>query len=276
MTTEELADIAHSELKAAREAAGLTLKDMFEQTRVSVVNLLAIENGNFETLPAPIYTRNFIHTYAGALGVDAGPTLRRYEDFLYAKKMQATEVEAQQKEEKKLFRNRAERHKISLWIAAIVIVFAAAAIFVTLQYSTPDSVIQQNTAEQKAETKETTTDEIPANGSEAQVLPEETVATTSPALNGPAAVQTAAATGPEEWLDPSDLIITATEETWVRIVADEQPPFEALLKPGERLSRKAGRFDLDIGNAGGIKLVFQGKLIENLGKSGQVIHLRLP
>jgi hypothetical protein len=33
---------------------------------------------------------------------------------------------------------------------------------------------------------------------------------------------------------------------------------------------------MDIGNAGGIKMKYKGKVIENLGKSGQVIHLQLP
>jgi len=33
---------------------------------------------------------------------------------------------------------------------------------------------------------------------------------------------------------------------------------------------------MDIGNAGGVRIQFDGKTIENLGKSGQVIHLRLP
>jgi len=49
-----------------------------------------------------------------------------------------------------------------------------------------------------------------------------------------------------------------------------------LLKRGEKIERKAASFDLDIGNAGGIKIQFKGKNIENLGKSGQVTHLRLP
>jgi hypothetical protein len=49
-----------------------------------------------------------------------------------------------------------------------------------------------------------------------------------------------------------------------------------LLKPGEKIEYKAASFDMDIGNAGGIKIKFRGKEIENLGKSGQVVRLRLP
>ena len=76
--------------------------------------------------------------------------------------------------------------------------------------------------------------------------------------------------------DASILIISAIEKTWIRIKADQNPSFQILLKPGEKLERKAVSFDLDIGNAGGINIQFKGKNIENLGKSGQVTHLRLP
>jgi len=72
------------------------------------------------------------------------------------------------------------------------------------------------------------------------------------------------------------LMITATEETWIRIKADQNPSAQFLLKPGDKIERKAASFDMDIGNAGGIKMQFKGKTIENLGKSGSVIRLRLP
>jgi len=72
------------------------------------------------------------------------------------------------------------------------------------------------------------------------------------------------------------LIIRATEQTWIRMQVDDKEPYEVLLEAGETLSQKASRFNMDVGNAGGIRIQLDGKTIENLGKSGQVIHLRLP
>jgi hypothetical protein len=57
---------------------------------------------------------------------------------------------------------------------------------------------------------------------------------------------------------------------------DDKQPYEVLLDAGEKIAQKAARFNMDIGNAGGVRIQFDGKTIENLGKSGQVIHLRLP
>jgi cytoskeletal protein RodZ len=72
------------------------------------------------------------------------------------------------------------------------------------------------------------------------------------------------------------LVIRAIEETWMRVKADQNPSFQILLKPGEKFERKAVNFDIFIGNAGGIKIQFKGKDMEDLGKTGDVVHLRLP
>ena len=69
-------------LKEKREALGLTLKDIFQRTRITAVNLEAIENGKLHLLPVPIYTKNFIKTYARTLGIDSKPILDSYEEYL--------------------------------------------------------------------------------------------------------------------------------------------------------------------------------------------------
>jgi hypothetical protein len=68
----------------------------------------------------------------------------------------------------------------------------------------------------------------------------------------------------------------ARELTWIRIKADHNPPYEILLKPGEKIEKSASQFMIDIGNAGGIAIEFQGKSLGNLGKQGEVVHLTLP
>ena len=82
MTKENNADFNAADLKQARESSGLTLNELHERTRISARYLEAIENGDFHLLPVPIYSRNFIKTYADALGVDSKPVLMRYENYL--------------------------------------------------------------------------------------------------------------------------------------------------------------------------------------------------
>jgi hypothetical protein len=49
------------------------------------------------------------------------------------------------------------------------------------------------------------------------------------------------------------------------------------LKPGEKISLSAeSRFNLLIGNAGGVRLNLNGKPVPVPGKSGQVVNVTLP
>lgn len=45
------------DLKAAREARGLSLMDVFRATRVSMINLTAVENGDFHRLPPGLHAK---------------------------------------------------------------------------------------------------------------------------------------------------------------------------------------------------------------------------
>jgi cytoskeletal protein RodZ len=57
-------------MRKAREAAGLTLKDIAETTRVPLRHLAALEEGNFSALPGATYVAGFARAYARAVGLD--------------------------------------------------------------------------------------------------------------------------------------------------------------------------------------------------------------
>lgn len=56
--------------REAREQRGLTLSEVAEQIRIRSVYLAAIEEENWSTIGAPVYTRGFLRTYARFLGLD--------------------------------------------------------------------------------------------------------------------------------------------------------------------------------------------------------------
>ena len=92
----------------------------------------------------------------------------------------------------------------------------------------------------------------------------------APAEETPAAGETAAA-------KPMELRIKAKELTWLKVIADEDPPREYSLKPGDvKVLKAESGFNLLVGNAGGILLTLDGKELAPLGKSGQVVNLELP
>jgi cytoskeleton protein RodZ len=264
-------------LKAAREARGLSLNDVFIATRVSRMNLTAVENYDFDRLPPPVYTRNFIRKYAQAVGVDEKPILDCYEKHMEGLTPSSEETEVQKPWPED---NRRYRFLFGTLAAVIVAGVLVYAIFLYDQFGNPVSPVQ---------TGESTP--------QAQVVPAPSVETSSTAQTNPApeplsavpptpamtktvpvpAISTAlppAATVSGKTLR---LVIETKELTWVRITEDRNPSYQLLLKPGDKIERMASdAFLLDIGNAGGIDVIFQGKPLESLGKRGQVIHVRLP
>lgn len=57
-------------LVSAREGRGLTLEDAERDTRISRRYLRALETGQFEVIPAPVYARGFLRSYSQYLGLN--------------------------------------------------------------------------------------------------------------------------------------------------------------------------------------------------------------
>jgi hypothetical protein len=74
-----------------------------------------------------------------------------------------------------------------------------------------------------------------------------------------------------------ELHITALEETWLKIIVDNQEPKEYNLRSGEQLEEKAtAGYNLLIGNASGLELKLNGEPVEISGKEGEIVNIQLP
>ncbi|PTN33325.1 RodZ domain-containing protein [Desulfonatronum sp. SC1] len=58
-------------LKEERLRQGLEITDVMDKTKISRMNLTAIEEGNEQALPHPVYAKGFVKNYARFLGMDA-------------------------------------------------------------------------------------------------------------------------------------------------------------------------------------------------------------
>lgn len=67
-----------AELRDARLARGLSLEDAQRATRIARRYLEALENEDFSVLPAPVFARGFLRSYAQFLGLDADTLLARF------------------------------------------------------------------------------------------------------------------------------------------------------------------------------------------------------
>ncbi|PKN70340.1 MAG: hypothetical protein CVU54_05675 [Deltaproteobacteria bacterium HGW-Deltaproteobacteria-12] len=275
-------------LKAQRETLRLTLQDISGLTRISLVNLEAIENGAFCHLPAPIYSKNFIKSYARELNLDSKPILDSYEAYLTSLQTIQAPLPEMEPPPEPLIR-RIAPYKVSIAAASIIIAVIVVTLIIFQRREPVPSVVApppaiipaapqpavsapENPVQQAVPAK---TVGKPAGEATDPPPPQKSVAAVNiPPGHLPLVEKKAPAVASSSGADL--LVIKATEEAWLRIRIDQNQPFQVLLKPGEEIKRTGTGFELDIGNAGGIRMQFKGKTVENLGKSGEVIHLQLP
>lgn len=65
-------------LQSARDAKGLSLSEVAQETCISICYLKAIEAGKYDELPAQTFTIGFIKSYAQALGLDCAELVAQY------------------------------------------------------------------------------------------------------------------------------------------------------------------------------------------------------
>lgn len=69
-------------IKAARESRGLTLGQIYDKTKIPTSNLEAIETGDFEQLPEPVYVAGFIKRYADCVGLNGQSLSEEYKHHI--------------------------------------------------------------------------------------------------------------------------------------------------------------------------------------------------
>ena len=80
------ADMSGRLMREVRESVGIELREISERTKIATAYLSAIEDEQFERLPAPVYVRGFLVEYAKMLGLDVSRVLETYyQRFLAAR-----------------------------------------------------------------------------------------------------------------------------------------------------------------------------------------------
>ncbi len=65
-------------LKRIREKMGVALDDIAVATKIQLQHLTGLESENFDVLPAEVYTRGFVSSYAGFLALDVQKVVADY------------------------------------------------------------------------------------------------------------------------------------------------------------------------------------------------------
>jgi curved DNA-binding protein CbpA len=168
-----------------------------------------------------------------------------------------------------------KKRKLKLWHIAIPLLFLVAATVSFLFVYTPEKPKKVIQPIQPIQSKKETLPAVsPAQKKEAS-LPATPKTPVTPTVSTPE-VKKASAVAPSQAAQHTIELI-ASESTWLSAAIDDKASKEMILKAGDKVKWTAkSSVSLIIGNAAGLKIIFDGKEISPLGGKGKVVRLKLP
>jgi cytoskeletal protein RodZ len=240
-----------SRLREARERRGLSIGQVASSTKIPASTLDALERGDMARLPAGVFTRGFVRAYSGAVGLDPEATLQQFlDEFPNASVGSHTAAvpleDNEQIESDRLVASGAVRLlALSLPIVAVVVYLGAVGRRVPpAEPGVPGAV---GTAHTQGAAQTSQTPPIEASPEPAPAI-----------------------------LEGLTLSLAATAPCWISATIDGATPLQRLLQAGDE-QRFDARSDivLRVGNAAALTMAINGKAARPLGRSGQVVTVRL-
>ena len=274
MATEALKIFA-DELKTAREVKEISLLQVSTKTMIDLKFLQAIEDANFDVLPE-IYIRAFIKEFAQTIDLNSKEVLQKFDiarlgkpeekpqpqletvskeesinlqETSETKEFDSTEVlQPMTLEQGKAVKNLKLNYIIGgsiLFVALIVVYFA----FIR----NPSPEIIQEKFDQETSTENTQRFEIDKSSqSQAPAIVDRSVVTP----------------------DSLRLSVHADARVWIKVSVDGKPVHQNIVQANTKLNYAAVKsFSVSVGNAGLVKIFFNNKQIENIGKLGEIRNL---
>lgn len=238
-------------LRSERVRQGLSLADVARKIKISPKFLGAIENDDLDALPGIVFARSFIRQYSNLLNLDADGLLARLP------KSETSTMPLPDPDQYDRSRVAAARSGRTEWdprwnsaIASILWLGLAAAASVGAYMYFNRAVVPVTSRVVETPKPEPQHTEAPKAAPATQPVS----APTPPSSNSPVQVT-----------------LTALEPAWVSLTADGKNAYTGVLQADETKSVEAATLiKLTAGNAGGLKVSYNGKPLDPLGPHGQV------
>lgn len=226
------------QLRAAREARGLSLEDAAAGTRIKRVYLEALENEAFSLLPSPAHARGFLRRYARWLGLDETALLAEWDG------MPTGLPPTRPLRMPSMFElTRIPARPAFPW-RSLMVTGAALLLLIGL-----------------------------LGLARGQWLPRSTALPPPPTVTGVARLSTPETSPAVAAIPTLQLEAQATEHVWVRIRADGQVVYQGLLRPGETRTWEArSTIELETGNAAALQVRINGRPEGPLGGRGEIVR----
>lgn len=253
-------------LREAREKQGVSLRQIAERTRISVMALEALERNDIKRLPGGIFTRAFIRAYAAEVGLNPDQTVQNFlaqfppDSGAAGGSGRPIEDNDAIESDRRMVQTVVRLLLLSLPIAGLVIYFGVRQSAAPASRTSAGPEAGQELASQ---IKPTASADEPAlaagqSASSSAVL----------ALPPPDATQVASA--------ELTLVIAPRSDCWVSVTVDGKKARSALLAGGQRQEIKAQKaIVVTMGDAGACSYTLNGIAGRPLGGPGAVVTRRI-
>ncbi|GHK00224.1 helix-turn-helix domain-containing protein [Streptomyces sp. NPDC003753] len=243
-------------LRHARIAAGLTVDDVSNATRVRVAIVHAIEEDDFAPCGGDVYARGHIRTLARAVHLDPAPLLDQYAAEHGARP--APTPAAPLFEAERIRPDRRAPNWTAAMVAAIVVVIGFVG-FTLIKGTGSSDTVDTPVAKGPAATTQKPASPTPKSSTPAAQKPDPSESAIAAAPRDKVTVQVSATDG-RSWISAKD--------------HNGRTLFDGLLEKGDSQTfQDKERIDLVLGDAGAIQLYVNGKKIQDDFRPGQVERL---
>lgn len=284
MASEALKKFAN-ELKIIRESKTITLQQIAGKTKIDLKFLQAIEDANFDVLPE-IYIRAFIKEYSQTLDLDPKETIRKYDVAILGKPEEKQPKEHHQIEETEKIIPKTEpiqskqlskefisdeaipipaglpevkvmkSIKINYIIGGIISVVALLLIYLAFFDSSSSKIIQVSSNQNM----------VNANNERFELEKKDSVVSQEENQTQNSLMPLSA--------DSLRLSVITTDRVWLKLSTDGKILQQGIVEANEQVNCTAQKnFSLSVGNAGRVKVYFNNKPVENVGKPGEIRNL---
>ena len=234
-------------LRQAREARGISLRDIAATTKISMSALKAIEENNLTQLPGGLFRRAYLKAFATEVGLNGDEIVREFREQFEPEPPPPAEADVDERRSRLLL-------SLSVSTTAAALVLSGVFVLRSLEFHQ----IQQGLRDQNTPVADTS-EALAASGAphEASDI------VTNVALTEPTA-------------SPLQVEIRLIRECWVSASADGQRVLHRLMQAGERAQINASEaIDLRIGDAGALEYSINGRAGRRLGRDGEVVTLQV-
>jgi cytoskeletal protein RodZ len=132
MPTERRSDLG-ARLKEARERRGLSLRQIANDTKISVSVLEALERNDISRLPGGIFSRSFVRTYAAEVGLDVEETVEDFVNQFPQESVTVGHPSARRSEEMESFESDRRVASVVLWLLLLSVPLVGLVLYLGLR-----------------------------------------------------------------------------------------------------------------------------------------------